>query len=219
MEHSPPCWVDKVEPHHHHHGNEGRVLPPCYSNIIKADLLPGTFVLIGGNGSIHTCNERVVARIVKPVYSSRADAPFHVQVNIFKKMCEVEGGPGGEGMLLPQGLVENHLRHLPEVVQTSELRKVLMSEVTNLAFVFTEESLHDGVNLFFTCQGMANAFLLRYRLLEETTRHTGGEDAAQGPRTHLSEIPSGYCLPFPSSNGNSKYCDCFPVVSGIVLYQ
>ncbi len=38
-----------------------------------------------------------------------------------------------------------------------------MAEIVNIAFVFTEETLKDTANLYFICQGMVIAYLLRYR--------------------------------------------------------
>ena len=131
LEHPPPslpCWVDKVEPQPPNEDVGGGALPPCYSKLLKADLLPGTFVLLADR--VNVCNrcQETVARIVKPVYSS--NQPLQVQVNIFRKMCDI-GGPD-DGILQPQGLVENHLRHLPEIVQTSELHEIPMCDVKNL---------------------------------------------------------------------------------------
>jgi hypothetical protein len=85
---------------------------------------------------------------------------------------------------------------------------VATTDISNLAFVFTEASLQDGSNLFSTCQGMGNAFILRYRF------NARGEDSEEGDNTRrrmqlLTKIPFKYCLPFPSSYKNSKYHDCF----------
>jgi hypothetical protein len=41
----PPPWVDKVEPHSPS-CDEDEVLPSCYSMLLKADLLSGTFVVL-----------------------------------------------------------------------------------------------------------------------------------------------------------------------------
>jgi hypothetical protein len=81
-----------------------------------------------------------------------------VTVNIFKNLNEVTG----EGVLHPQVLQENHLRHLREVVQMSELRVVDTKDIINLSFVFTLSSLQDSSTLAFTCQGMTLAFLLQF---------------------------------------------------------
>jgi hypothetical protein len=40
-----PPWVDKVESHSSS-CDEDEVLPSCYSKLLKADLLPGTFVVL-----------------------------------------------------------------------------------------------------------------------------------------------------------------------------
>jgi hypothetical protein len=120
----PPFW-DQVEPHYFE--QEGRAPQhPCYFKLLKADLLSGTCVLLataheGESGD-------VVARIVKTVEST--SLPFSVQVNIFKNISKV--GPR-EGILFPQGVNHNHLKHLPKVVQTTELRVVSMTEISNLA--------------------------------------------------------------------------------------
>ncbi len=177
-EHTPPVprWVNKVEPQSPSYEDEGGgALPPCYSKLLKADLLPGTFVLLAED-RVNACDrsQATVAGIVKPVDSSVE--PFQIQVNIFRIICEVGGSD--EGTLKPQGIVENHLQHLPEIAQTSALHKIPMGDVKNLTFVFTEASLHDGGNLFLICQGMANAFLLRFRL-ERSDDAKDGEDDAQ----------------------------------------
>jgi hypothetical protein len=155
---------------------------PCYSKLLKADLLPGTFVLLSRSSDETNSVTRpniavgcIVARIVAIVSISR------VSLNIFKRLNEVTGD-----FLHPQGLQDNHLRHLQEIVQTPELRIVNPEEIMNLCFVFTLATLHDTSTLAFTCQGMSGAFLLRFRCSE------GGS----GP---LSDVPDGCCLPFPSS--------------------
>jgi hypothetical protein len=156
----------------------------CYSKHLKADLLSGTFVLLANavSGSVaSTAVRHVVARIVTVVASS----PSEVTVNIFKNLNEVTGR---EGFLQPQVLHENHLRHLREVVQTSEFRVVDTKDIINLSFVFTLSSLGDSSTLAFTCQGMTLAFLLRY------WSHEGS-----APGRVTEEVPDGYCLPFPSS--------------------
>ena len=165
---------------------------PCYSKKLKADLLPGTFVLLatrakqtnGADVTTHGAGATsgVVARIIAGVSRSPSD----VTVNIFKRLNEL---PRREGFLYqhPHVIQENHLRHLQEVVQTSELRIVDTNDIIDLCFVFTRSSLSDTSTLAFTCQGMTRAFLLRFRC------NDGGAGRL------LSEVPDGYCLPFPSS--------------------
>jgi hypothetical protein len=63
-----------------------------------------------------------------------------------------------EHTLSPKGLRKCHLRHIPKIVQTTELRVVAMTDFTNLVFAFTTESLKDATIFYFTCQGtMKNA--------------------------------------------------------------
>ena len=86
---------------------------------------------------------------------------------------------------------------------------VATSDISNLAFMFKEASLQDGADMFFTCQGMGNAFILQYRI---DTREEYPEQDADGDTTRkqlLARIPSEYCLPFPSCNQNPRYHDCF----------
>jgi hypothetical protein len=99
LPHPPASWVDKVEPHYSC-GHEGEAFHSCHSILIKADLLPGTFVLLATtSANAGECQqEDVIARIVKPVGSTQ---PLKVQVNIFRNILQ------------PQGIVENQLRHLP----------------------------------------------------------------------------------------------------------
>ena len=195
-----PFW-DKVEPHWDDEA------PPlaCYSKRLKADLLPGTFVLlstpdtIAESRNINMHDGIVVARITNLGSSSRPAmlSRSSVQVNIFKQL---DAFAGTDGFLYPKQLDENHLRHLREIVQTEELRVILTDDIINLAFVFNPMSLHDSSNLFFTCQGMAIAFVVRFRFQEH---------AIQGQPSRLIELPDGYCRPFPSSYPNSRYYDCF----------
>jgi hypothetical protein len=102
----------------------------------------------------------------------------------------------------PSPLDDNHLRHVPEVVQTPKIRSISTDDIINLAFVFTLESMKDSCNLFATCQGMATAFVIRYRL---------GHIMDQAPIL-LIDLPEGCCLPFPSSYPHfcQQYHDCFP---------
>lgn len=173
---------------------------PCYSEVLKADLLPGTFVLLADTSSV--LGEFVVARVVAVVSDQLSSSSASVQVNIFRQMKEVLRDT--EGILHPKVLRENHLRNLTEIVQTAELRVVPTIHIANLSFVFTLTSLQDTTNLFFTCQGMKLAFLLRFRLVQR------GNEATEGT-SFLVEVPEDdeYCRPFPSSYKNSRYHDCF----------
>ena len=128
--------------------------------------------------------------------------PYSVEVNIFKNFNEF--GPR-EGVLSSRGVSESHLKHLPEIVQTMEMLVVAMTDISNLAFVFTEASLQNASNMNFTCQGMANAYLLRYRF----NQRRDDPDVEDARRQLLSKIPFNYCLPFPSCYKNSMYHDCF----------
>jgi hypothetical protein len=174
---------------------------PFYSDALKADLLPGTFVLLDTASGAKTTQTRslkakedrtdVVARIVALVSTN----PSSVSVNIFRFLKEAQQT---EGFLYPDVVNENHLRHLTEIVQTTELRVVPTNKIVNLSFVFTMELLQDPSSLFFTCQGMIMAFLLRFRF-----------DPTASVQTKLMTVPDGYCLPFPSNYHKSRYHDCF----------
>ena len=99
----------------------------------------------------------MVARIVKAVAGeSLQDSPASglIEVNIFRNIEDF-----GQRQ---EGISDIHIKHLPEIVQTTDVSVVAMSEISNLAFgVFKEASLQeDGADLFFTCQGMSNAFIL-----------------------------------------------------------
>jgi hypothetical protein len=150
----PLTFWDQVEPPSCE--QEGGSFHSCYAKQLKADLLPGTFVVLAATANAHGSGE-VVARVVKAVEQS---PPFSVEVNVFKNFNKF--GPR-EGVLSPRGVSESHLKHLPEIVQTMEMLVVAMTDISNLAFVFTEAALQDASNMYYTCQGMANAYLLRYR--------------------------------------------------------
>jgi hypothetical protein len=139
----------------------------------------------------------VVARIVAVVSTQ----PSSVSVNIFRCMKEAQET---EGFMYPNQLIENHLRHLTEIVQTTELRIVPTIDIVNLSFVFTLASLQDPTNLFSTCQGMILAFVLRFRFVPN-----GGAASSAQQLPLLTEVPEGYCLPFPSTYKTSRYHDCF----------
>jgi hypothetical protein len=163
---------------------------PIYSKRQRADLQPGTFVLLApshadDSNTLVTGPPRSVVGIIARVISFHSISS--VSVNIFKNLSELTGN-----FLYPEGLEDNHLRHLQEVVQTPELRVVASEHIMNLCFVFTLASLRDTSSLPFTCQGMFFAFLLRFRC-----------SGAGGP---LSVIPDGRCLPFPSSYEVRLFC-------------
>jgi hypothetical protein len=188
---SPFSW-DKVQPCHDSDGSQ----IPCYSRELKAELLPGTFVLLvptspTAKESRNNVNGMIVARIVDVVETTIIPALSRtrtVQENIFKRLSELSVT---EGFLRPKALDENHLRHLPEVVQTTEIRSISSNEMINLAFVFTMASLQDAHNLFFTSQGMAIVFVVRYR-----------SEVVQNNQPMLIDVPGDCCLPFPSSYPN-----------------
>ncbi|KAI2510048.1 hypothetical protein MHU86_4342 [Fragilaria crotonensis] len=173
-----------------------------YSKQLKAHLLPGTFILFSKNdartvgkpsNNVNSCG---VARIVRILPAGSRHA--RVQVNIFKRCTEFDATT--VGFLHSEFLNENHLRHLPEIVQMSEMLVISSNDILNLAFVFTPHVLNDdSCNMFFTCQGMALAFLLRSRC-----------EKVESGMPIISDVPNGYCLPFPSSYLRSSCHDCYP---------
>jgi hypothetical protein len=182
---------------------------PCYSKVMRANLLPGTFVLLAfsvndderrdnSTTTVATSARRADSGTVARIVAVEATSSDVVSVNVFKKLQElvVTGD-----FLYPQGLQDNHLRHLQEVVQTPELRVVGTECITNLCFVFTLSALQDTSTLASVCQGMSRAFFLRFRC----------SDGCTGP---LFEVPDGCCLPFPSS-----YKVCVVVVSSMYGLQ
>ena len=206
---TPFTWK-KVEPRNFEESiEEAPGIVRYYSQRLRADLLPGTFVLVLlpiSNGDDTVADESrnshikdaTVARIVhmgESLVPSAGGAPgiggSLVEVNIFKRLSELRGMQ--EDFLYPDPLDENNLRFVPEVVQTQEIHIISSKDIINLAFVFTMESINDSRNLFSTCQGMATAYLLRYRLM-----------------SHLVDMPNGFCRPFPSSYAHCQYHDCFP---------
>ena len=189
-----PFW-DRVEPR----WDDDDSLLACYLKRLKADLLPGTFILLAlemANRSRDKMHGGIVARIVGLDTSSTGalSSQTSVQVNISKRLTDFSAT---EGFLCPEMLDDNHLRHLPKIVQTTELRVVSSDDIMNLAVVLTKISLHDLCNMFFACQGMTIAFIIRFRY----------EQVSDLPI--LIDVPSGFCLPFPSSYKNSRYHDCF----------
>lgn len=194
----PPFWI-QVEPQASEQEGK-RAFQSYYSEQLRADLVPGTFVLLDDTTNTHSSGT-IVARIVKAAVGTRSPS-VSVEVNIFENFNEFGTK---EGILSPPGVSESHLKHLPELVQTTKVRVVEMTHVSNLAFVFTQASLQDASSMYFTCQGMANAFLLRYRF--DPYKESDFEDVRR--MKSLSTIPFNFCLPFPSCYRNSKYPDCF----------
>jgi hypothetical protein len=123
---------------------------------LKADLLLGTFVLVlcsinAIEESRSNADNVIVARVVGVEesilpYSARRSATA-VQVNVFKRMTELIETE--EDVMQPSPLDDNHLRHVPEVVQMPEICSISSDDIINLAFVLTMEwSLKDSCNLF-----------------------------------------------------------------------
>ena len=108
---STPLWVKKVEPHYSCE-EEQQLRPLCYSKLLKADLVPGTFVVL------YDDSDPTVARIDEPVSRSVQSFKEEVEVNIFRQIRKV--GEPVEVILQPQGLCGNHLRHTPEIVKRAK---------------------------------------------------------------------------------------------------
>ena len=198
---STPFSWDEVEPLPHCDPADNRIPTVCYSQHLKAHLLRGTFVLLfrpSNNVSLAGSAGIVVARIVDVLEAPTITTTPSVKVNIFKAMTEFSAT---ETFHHPKVLVEPHLRHLPEIVQTSEICLIPSDEIVNLAFVFTTTSLQDSSNLFSICQGMSIAFLVRYRILSQERRSS--------EPVVMIDLPESCCLPFPSSYPNSGHHDCF----------
>jgi hypothetical protein len=155
-------------------------------------------------------SKEVVARIVGGK-GLREGQEAAVNVNIFRGIRDVLECE--QGLLSPEEISVNHLRHMTEIVQTADTCIVPTGAISNLAFVFAMESLQDESNLFWTCQGMIHAYVLRFRLQYASTackREGKGEViGASNNQPLLVNIPPGYCLPFPSSYMNTRYYDCF----------
>ena len=120
-------------------------------------------------------------------------------MNIFKRCTEFKTTT--EGFLHSEFLNEIHLRHLPEIVQMSEMLVISSNDITNLAFVFMPNVLNDdSCNfLLFTCQEMAIAFLL-----------WSWYKKSDSSLPMISDVPGGYCLPFPSSYLHAGCHNCYP---------
>ena len=208
-----PFW-NSVEPQWDTNEEDGNPTRCCsfYSEQLKADLLPGTFVLFSSTDTATTAAGQPwnnssacgVGRIVRILLVANEDGtdsrPPHtrVQVNIFKRITDFKATT--PGILCPEFINENNLRHLPEVVQVDEMQLIASDDIVNLAFVFTPAALRDSCNLFFACQGMAIAFILRSRY----------QGLRLGALPMLTAVPPEHCLPFPSSYIESRYFDCYP---------
>jgi hypothetical protein len=95
-------------------------------------------------------------------------------------------------------------RHMTEVAQTAKLRTIEPDKVEDIAFVFKESEVNSGER--GVCQGMANAFILRYKLTQEEGKEV------------LEPIFDHECLPFPSDYMAYKQqlSYCFP--SSVWMY-
>lgn len=100
---------------------------PCYSQALKTGLILGMFALLMGRSTTSTCfaigkdRDNIVARIVT-VTNSQSSL---VSVNICMNMNEAPQQT--EGVVCPNMLGENHLRHLTEIVQTTKLCAVFLT--------------------------------------------------------------------------------------------
>jgi hypothetical protein len=93
------------------------------------------------------------------------------------------------------------IRHMTEVIQTEKLSSIEPESVVDIAFVFKEEEVRGGERGF--CQGMTNAFILRYKIVVEDKQDV------------LQTVLDCHCLPFPSDYLEYRLLlsACFP--SGI----
>lgn len=147
----------------------GLPIPSNKGRHLKTDLVSCTFVFDVASADIGD-SSGVVPRIVKAVRGNPAS--FFAEVNIFKQVLEVVGQR--DNILMCQGVAEKLLRHIPEIVQTMELKVITMTDITNMAFVYTEAFLKDTLNFYFTCQRLENALPLRYRINPRIKFMSGG---------------------------------------------
>jgi hypothetical protein len=146
----------------------------------RAHLHVGTFVILHGE-------VRSVWRIVKfddehvvvNQFVTVATAPISIRPSI-RRITDVS------------------TRHMTEVIQTAKLITIEPNEVEDIAFVFKEAEVRGGERGF--CQGMTNAFILRYKILLEE-----GEEV-------LELVLDRDCLPFPSDyiGYRQQLSSCFP---------
>ena len=184
---------DKVEPQNCH---SGEAPVRCYSRRLKTDLLPCTFVLLSTNSAATAIDEprnnfedAIVARVInveEQVCPFSARTISEIKVNIFQRLTELTAT--GEEFMHLSLLDNNHLRHIPEVVQTPDICSVLSNDINNLAFVFTMASLQDSSNLFLICQGMVVSFVVCFRFCR----------VMENAPIRLFDLPEGCCLPFAS---------------------
>ncbi|KAI2501521.1 hypothetical protein MHU86_6529 [Fragilaria crotonensis] len=96
----------------------------CYSQTLKADLLPGTFILLVGRSPstspLEKDRDNFVARIVAVTNSPSSS----VSVNIFRHMKEAQQT---EGFVHLDMKIENHLRQLTEIVLSYVSSQLLTS--------------------------------------------------------------------------------------------
>ena len=152
-----------------------------------------------------SASKDMLARIVS-VEGRHEGLEAAVIVNIFRGLKGIQESE--EGLLCPQEISVNHLRNMTEIVQTPDTCVVPATAIVNLAFVFSMECLQDESNLFWTCQGIIHAYVLRFRL-ENSTTGANGRGTARNNQPLLVEVPPGYCLPFPSMYVNTRYYDCY----------
>ena len=148
--------------------------PSMYSDTLKVDLLSGTFVLLTHSSTTRTLTPSrddttsarshagtptvtatattdnsdeatIVARIVG-IGDTCPTSGATVRVNIFKSIKELRGEV--DGFVSPSPLNHNHLRNIIEVVQTTEVRSVPISDIVNLSFVFSIAMLLDPLSYF-----------------------------------------------------------------------
>ena len=148
--------------------------PSMYSDTLKVDLLSGTFVLLNHSSATRTLTPSrddttsarshagtptvtatattdnsdeatIVARIVG-IGDTCPTSGATVRVNIFKSIKALREEV--DGFLSPSPLNHNHLQNIIEVVQTTEVQSVPISDIVNLSFVFSIAMLLDPLSYF-----------------------------------------------------------------------
>jgi hypothetical protein len=127
----PTSQWDNLEPHCQENA--------IYSKILKADLLPGTFIVLAKQGVNQPSNSGISSSFAMARILS-VQSPSEVTVNIFKRLSDVLSDLALHPPVLPQ---ENHLQHMQEVVQTVEVCGINERDIKNLCFVFSLSTIKD----------------------------------------------------------------------------
>jgi hypothetical protein len=113
-----------------------------------------------------------------------------VVVNIFVSKKELDH----PNVIVAGPMTDESVKHMTELFQTSRRKTIFSSDVTDLSFVFKDTDIISGGATTDTCQGVANAYVIRYR--DDGTAIPANECLAFACEYHEFDNSPDFCYPF-----------------------